>query len=178
MCLPMQQMPLKTKKQVPSPLSFPFGGLGIYGTVKLEAMCQRWQGQRMEGDQVPGPLFGWELFGTITFWQCAQDQLHIFWICLWSRQYNCNYYTRQPGNFLFCPLILLSGRSAGTKAQFWSHQSCSKIFPNALWPTEESLLKSDSSYLIFYWYLCPTKWLKYRICICWWNELIYELLKL
>lgn len=46
------------KKQMPSPLSFPVEGLDMHGMVNLEATCQRWRSQRMEGEEVSRSLLG------------------------------------------------------------------------------------------------------------------------
>lgn len=46
------------KKLVPSLLSFPFECLDMLGRVNLEAGCQKWQSQRMEGEQVRGSWLG------------------------------------------------------------------------------------------------------------------------
>ena len=115
--------------------------------VNLEALCQRWQSPRMERDQVHESLFGWEIWVTLTFltmWEeknCPFEPWCSFWICLWSRQCNCNYRIRHPGiHFFFADLFypVAGGREPRflSKLQFWSRHSCSKIFQNSLLLTE------------------------------------------
>lgn len=82
--------------------------------------CVNYSTAKMEGVQVPESLLGWDIGGTLTFLTLSKNHYTFFWICLWSRRYNCNYYIRQPRNFLFCSLILVSGQSAGIMFSFWS----------------------------------------------------------
>lgn len=148
-CLPMESEQRSLKKSSSRCFlhSSPFCCLGKHGTVNLEALCQRWQSQRMERDQVHESLFGWEISVTLTsltMWEKKKTVLlshdAFFGSVYEAGSVTVTVASGSQETFFFADLFYQVARVREprflSKLQLWWCHSCSKISHNSLLLTE------------------------------------------
>lgn len=151
------------KKQVPFPLSLPFWWHRELGS-HMSNMAEPKNGRR------PSPwIITWLRDIRNSHWfdyvskkkPVILEPLSILWICLWSRQCNCNSYIGSLESFFLptCFTKWLECRNHVFCLKYSSdHITSVQRAPitSCYWQREVYISKRDPSYLIFYWSISRT----------------------